>query len=190
VPAAERLRASVEWIWSKVRRSIPLRTVLFLLPPLVLPPLAFDLSLAATVVVALTLLWLAGAAAVFSVMMLEGGDHLAQRSIEHRLERGNASDDTLQEALATISRQLDALDERVTSLPLAADTVASDPPVDDPTAALSHRPQEQWSTGPSDGQYDLYGQPAVADTNFAEPGSTRHAAEPSAQDWSESRWRR
>jgi hypothetical protein len=166
-----------------------LRTVLFLLPPLALPPLAFDLSLTATLAVALMLLWLAAAAGVFSMLMLEGSDHVAQHAFDRRRERSVPSDDTMQEALATISRQLDALDERVASLQPAEDPHANESSLDDLTATLSHRPQEHWPDASSEDQYDLYGHTAVADT-FAEPGSTEHTAEPSAQNWSESRWRR
>lgn len=189
MPPLERLRTSGAWAWSRIRRSIPLRTVLFLLPPLALPPLAFDLSVTATVVVALTLLWLAAAAGLFSMLLLEGSDPVAHHSLERRLDRGVPGDDTMQEALATISRQLEELDERVASLQPAADPI-SESPLDDLTVTMSHRPQEHWPNTSNDDHYDFYGRTAVADTDFAEPGSTEHAAEPSAQNWNESRWRR
>jgi hypothetical protein len=176
VPAGQQIRDSIARGISAVRRSIPLRTVLFLLPPLALPALAFDLSVVATLLVALTLLWLAAASAVFCMMMLEGNQQLALRSIEHRLDRmsagtgdGGAGDDDLQEALLAIGAQLDTLSDAVTAL--SERTEGS--PADDQPEILSHRPQEHWPASPGDEHYDRYGQTAVPDTN-----------------WSESRWRR
>jgi hypothetical protein len=176
VPPGQQVRATVERASSAVRRSVPLRTLLFLLPPLALPPLAFDLSLVATLVVALTLLWVAAAAGVFSTMMLEGTEHLALRAVERKLAdlpatAGDGSavvaDAALQDALMAIGAQLDRLDDRVTVL---AD--AGNPDRDD-LQVLSHRPQEHVQDTFRDEQYDRYGQTAVPDTN-----------------WGESRWRR
>jgi hypothetical protein len=180
VPAGQQLRESYERVVSTVRKSIPLRTVLFLLPPLALPALAFDLSLVAIVLVWLTLLWLAAAAGVFCTMMLEGNQQLAMRSIERRLEHitpasnGQAparatTDDAMQEALVAIGKQLDTLDDRIATLA----STNGDAPADDLTQTLSHRPQEHWPNPSHDEQYDRYGQ-------MAEPD----------KDWSESRWRR
>jgi hypothetical protein len=180
VPPGQQLRESAQRVVAIVRKSIPLRTMLFLLPPLVLPALAFDLSVTAIVLVWLLLLWLAAAAGVFSTMMLEGNHHLVMRSLERRIEQvtpgttsgtkgGTSVDDVMQEALLAIGKQLDALDDRVAAL---APTNGV-PPGDDLTQTVSHRPQEHWPNPPSDEQYDRYGQTAVPDT-----------------DWSESRWRR
>ncbi|HSK97925.1 MAG TPA: hypothetical protein VK891_14980, partial [Euzebyales bacterium] len=182
VPAGQQIRDSITRVISVVRRSIPLRTVLFLLPPLALPALAFDLSVASTLLVSLTLLWLAVASAVFCMMMLEGNQQLALRSVDHRRDReaadtgdattgrGGTTDDELQEALLAIGAQLDTLSDAVAAL--GENTAGT--PADDQVEILSHRPQEQhWSTSPGDEHYDRYGQTAVPDTN-----------------WSESRWRR
>lgn len=175
-PPGRQVRATVDRASSAVRRSVPLRTLLFLLPPLALPPLAFDLSLVATLVVALTLLWIAAAAGVFSTMMLEGTEHLALRAVERKLAdlpatAGDGSavvaDAALQDALMAIGAQLDRLDDRVTAL---ADAGKSDR---DDLRVLSHRPQEHVPDTFRDEQYDRYGQTAVPDTN-----------------WGESRWRR
>ncbi|HSK89990.1 MAG TPA: hypothetical protein VK875_01630 [Euzebyales bacterium] len=181
VAPGARLRAAGQRVWSTVRRSVPLRTLLFVLPPLVLPPLAFGLSLGATVMVALTLLWLAAAAGVFATMMMEGGEHVALRAIERRLEdiaaagraggpgpASPAGDESLQEALMAIGAQLDALDDRVAALGRPAEG-----PDRDPVRVLSHRPQEHWPDAARDEQYDRYGRTAVPDRN-----------------WGESRWRR
>lgn len=178
VPVGQQVRDSAARVVAIVRKSIPLRTVLFLLPPLALPALAFDLSVTAIVLVWLLLLWLAAAAGVFATMMLEG--NLAMRSLERRVEpvtpaatsdtsRDTSADDVMQEALLTIGKQLDTLEDRIEAL---APTNGV-PPGDDATQTLSHRPQEHWSNPPRDEQYDRYGQTAVPDT-----------------DWSESRWRR
>jgi hypothetical protein len=178
-PAGQQLRASIDRASSTVRRSVPLRTLLFVLPPLVLPALAFDLSLVATLVVALLLLWIAAAAGVFCTMMLEGSQHLALREIERRLadlprsEGEGDADAPLQEALMAIGAQLDRLDDRVTALSpdAGASRTASDS--EKKPGALSHRPQEHVPNTLRDEQYDRYGQTAVPDTN-----------------WGESRWRR
>lgn len=175
VPPGEQVRATVDRVSSAVRRSVPLRTLLFLLPPLALPPLAFDLSLLATLVVALTLLWIAAAAGVFATMMLEGTEHVTLRAIERKLadlpatDGGSAGvpDAALQDALMAIGAQLDRLDDRVAAL---ADAGNSDR---DNLQALSHRPEERVPDSFGDEQYDRYGQTAVPDTN-----------------WGESRWRR
>lgn len=173
-PAAQLIGDSFARAMSTVRRSIPLRTVLFLLPPLVLPALAFDLSVVATLLVALTLLWLAAAAGLFSTMMLEGSQHLSVRFSQDRLERisrsGAGDDDALQDALLAVGAQLDILSDQIATL--SQSNRPADPP-DDPPERMSHRPQEHWPNSPRDEQYDRYGQTAVPDTN-----------------WSESRWRR
>ena len=177
VPAGQQIRESIARIVSSVRRSIPLRTVLFLLPPLALPALAFDLSVVATVLVALTLLWLATASAVFCMMMLEGNQELALRSIEHRSDRpggaagdGRPDDEDLQEALLVIGAQLDTLTDAVAALGEGA----GQSPKDDDVEILSHRQREQqWPSSPGDERYDRYDRTAVPDAN-----------------WSESRWPR
>ena len=181
-PAGQQLRASVDRASSTVRRSVPLRTLLFVLPPLVLPALAFDLSLVATLVVALLLLWIAAAAGVFCTMMLEGSQHLALREIERRLadlpssggdDAEVGADAPLQEALMAIGAQLDRLDDRVVALSAAAGAPRTASDSAEKARALSHRPQEHVPNTLRDEQYDRYGQTAVPDTN-----------------WGESRWRR
>jgi hypothetical protein len=172
-PTAQSVAAFAARAMSTVRRSVPLRTMLFLLPPLVLPALAFDLSLMATLVVAVTLLWLAVAAAVFCVMMLESSQQLTLRFSQDRLERigmGGAGDDGLQDALLAIGAQLDTLSDQIAILSQNYGPAA---PANEHSESLSHRPQEHWPNSPRDEQYDRYGQTAVPDTN-----------------WSESRWRR
>ena len=170
-PPGQQLRASVDRASTTVRRSVPLRTLLFLLPPLALPPLAFDLSLVATLVVALTLLWIAAAAGVFCTIMLEGRQELALRPVERGTPSGDdgavATDTSLQEALVAIGAQLDRLDSRVEALSAGAGAHGDD------LRVLSDRPQEHVPNTLRDEQYDRYGQTAVPDTN-----------------WSESRWRR
>jgi hypothetical protein len=142
VPVTQRLRVAVARLAANVRSSVPLRTALFVLPPLVLPALAFDLSLGAALVVSVLLLWLAGAAGVVATMMFEGSDQLALRAIERRLDElpaaGRAADD---EALLAVGAQLDALNDRLDEL-AAHRRGAAD-------LAVEHRPQEQWS-GPEE----------------------------------------
>ena len=170
-PPGQQLRASVDRASTTVRRSVPLRTLLFLLPPLALPPLAFDLSFVATLVVALTLLWTAAAAGVFCTIMLEGRQDVALRPVERGAPSGGDgaadTDTSLQEALVAIGAQLDRLDDRVEALSAGAAARGDD------LRVLSDRPQEHVPNTLRDEQYDRYGQTAVPDTN-----------------WSESRWRR
>lgn len=165
VPPTQRLRDEVARLAATVRASVPLRTALFVLPPLVLPAVAFDLSLGAALVVSVLLLWLAGAAGVVATMMFEGSDQLALRAIERRLDQlpvaGRAPDD---EALLAVGAQLDALNDRLDEL--TADRRAMDPAVD-------HRPQEQWPTSEDVPQNDGYDH---------DVGSGRH--------WSPPRWER
>ena len=153
VPATQRLREALTGISATVRASVPLRTALFVLPPLVLPALAFDLSLGAALVVSVLLLWLAGAAGVVATMMFEGSDQLALRAIERRLDElpasGRAGDD---EALLAVGAQLDALNDRLDEL-----------------AAERHRPQEQWSTSEEVAQNDRYDHDVVSGRHWSQP---------------------
>lgn len=166
VPATRRLRDALARLMATVRASVPLRSALFVLPPLVLPALAFDLSLGAALVVSVLLLWLAAAAGVVATMMFDGSDQLALRAIERRLDQlpvgGRAADD---EALLTVGTQLDALNDRLDELtPVRHRTGAP---------AIDHRPQEQWSTPEDVPQNDRYDH---------DVGPGRH--------WSPSRWER
>ena len=153
VPATQRLREALTGISATVRASVPLRTALFVLPALVLPALAFDLSLGAALVVSVLLLWLAGAAGVVATMMFEGCDLLALRAIERRLDElpavGRAGDD---EALLAVGAQLDALNDRLDEL-----------------TAERHRPQEQWSTSEEVAQNDRYDHDVVSGRHWSQP---------------------
>ena len=161
VPAAQRLREAGTRVWATVRASVPLRTALFVLPPLVLPALAFDLSPAAALVVSVLLLWLAGAAGVVATMMSEGSDQLALRSIERRLDRltpsGRAGDD---EALLAVGSQLDALNDRLDELSAGQRAAGSSVP---------HRPQEQWSMPEEVAQNDRYDHDVVSGRHWSPP---------------------
>ena len=163
---AQRLREAVARLTPRVRASVPLRTALFVLPPLVLPAVAFNLSLGAALVVSVLLLWLAAAAGVVATMMFDGSDQLALRAIDRRLDQlplaGRAADD---EALLAVGAQLDALNDRLDELTAGWHGVA------DP--AMDHRPQEQWSTSEDVPQNDRYDH---------DVGSGRH--------WSPPRWER
>jgi hypothetical protein len=164
VPAVQRLREALARLTATVRASVPLRTVLFLLPPLALPALAFDLSLGAALGATVLLLWLAGAAGAIATMMFDGSDQLALRAIERRLDQlqlaGRPADD---EALLAVGAQLDALNDRLDELAAGRDGVAA--------TEVDHRPQEQWSTSEEGPQNDRYDH---------DVGSGRH--------WSPPRW--
>jgi len=161
VPAAQRLREAGARVSATVRASVPLRTALFVLPPLVLPALAFDLSPAAALVVSVLLLWLAGAAGAVATMMFEGSDQLALRAIERRLDRlplsGRAGDD---EALLAVGSQLDALNDRLDELTAEWRAAGSAGP---------HRPQEQWSTSEEVAQNDRYDHDVVSGRHWSPP---------------------
>jgi len=162
VPATQRVREAVARLTATVRASVPLRTALFVLPPLVLPALAFDLSLGGALVVSVLLLWLAGAAGVVATMMFEGSDQLALRAIERRLDElpaaGRAADD---EALLAVGAQLDALNDRLDDL-AAGRRGAPDP-------ALEHRPQEQWSTSEEVAENDRYDHDVESGRHWSPP---------------------
>lgn len=171
VPAGQQLGDSLRRVTTMVRSSVPVRTVAFVLPPLVLP-LALGLSLGATLAVALLLLWLAAAAAVLTTMMFEGSDQLALRAIERRLDRlaeGSSSTGTDTEAIMAIGVQLDAMGDRLDELVSGA-SLASRPPT---TSDMTHRPQEHWSSARGGDQNDRYD----------------HDVEPE-RHWSQPRWQR
>lgn len=167
VPAAEQLRRSARHIVQAVRRSVPLRTVLFLLPPLVLPALGFDLTLGAALVVALLLLWLAVAAGLLATMMFEGSDQVALRAIERRLEALDGDDPTrtgTHEALMAVGGQLDRLGDRIDQL---------DARIQGATQRADPRPAEHWSAAPKGEQYDRYDQQAAPARQWSDPGWQR-----------------
>lgn len=168
VPASEQLQDSVRRVATVVRSSVPLRTVAFVLPPLVLP-LALGLSFGATLAVALLLLWLAAAAATLATLMFDGTDHLALRSIERRLEQLGgtgtsegtvASENT--EALMAIGAQLDAMSDRLDELVAASAPSAA-------TSDTPHRPQEHWSTSQGGDQNDRYDHDVVSERHWSQP---------------------
>jgi hypothetical protein len=160
MPASVQLRMAFERASSRVRGSVPLRTGLFVLPPLLLP-LALGLSLATSLVVTLLLLWLAAAAGLLATIMFDGSDQLALRAIDRRLQALEASGSVsapasagpaagrgvapapragdTEDALLAIGSQLDRLNDRLDDLALPRDR-AHRP--DD------HRPDEQWSGQP------------------------------------------
>jgi hypothetical protein len=167
VPASARLRALVAQVSSRVRRSVPLRSALFVLPPLLLPP-ALGLPLGASLIVTLLLLWLAAAAALLATLMFDGSDQLALRAIDRRLQ---AIDDAVrtvapsaaepnarpasprpagdtEDALLAIGSQLDRLNDRLDDL------AAPRPAAPRPRRARpdDHRPAEQWSGQPEMGE--------------------------------------
>lgn len=159
VPASAQLRAAFERAAARVRRSVPLRTALFVLPPLLLPP-ALGLPLGASLVVTLLLLWLAAAAALLATIMFDGSDQLAVRAIDRRLQALEASGGTagptsapqatpagtaadVEDALLAIGSQLDRLNDRLDDL--AADRSRADRPD-------GHRPAEHWAGQPHPGQ--------------------------------------
>lgn len=152
IPAVERLRAAALRLWATTRSSVPVRTALFLLPPLVLPVLALDLSLGAALAVTLLLLWLAAAAGIVATLMFDGSDLLALRAIERRIDElaaagpapGPSSSTRDEEALLVVGAQLDALNDRLDALTAGAGTRRSRPDV-----AVEHRPAEQWSPTPT-----------------------------------------
>ncbi len=168
LPASARLRAALEGASARVRRSVPLRSALFVLPPLLLPP-ALGLSLGASLVATLLLLWLAAAAALLATIMFDGSDQLALRAIDRRLQAleapagtsavaaptsasgaqapavastGGPPGDT-EDALLAIGSQLDRLNDRLDELATAG--AGAHRPDD-------HRPAEQWSGQPHPGQ--------------------------------------
>lgn len=163
VPAGQQLRESIQRLASGVGRSVPLRTVLFLLPPLVLPPLAFDLSPGAAIVVALLLLWLAGAAGVLATLMFEGSDHLALRAIERRIDQLPAGGTSqVDDALIAVGAQLDKLGDRVDELSQQVAAGASAP-------GQVHRPPEHWSTRQDAAHYDRESAAAAAQRHWSDP---------------------
>jgi hypothetical protein len=155
VPVGQRVRGLVEAATTAGRSSVPLRTVLFLVPPLLVPPLAFDLSLGATVGVWLLLLWLVGATAVVTTLMADGTDMVAMQAIGRHLERIAATStrpadeespaDVARppdqpadhEALLVVGEQLDALNDRLDALEAGGGASHAGP--------IDHRPPEQWS---------------------------------------------
>lgn len=171
VPAGSQLADSLRRAMTAVRSSVPLRTVAFLLPPLVLP-FALGLSLGATLAVGLLLLWLAAAAAVLTTMMFDGSDQLALRAIERRLERlaggslssGGASSDahTDTEALMAIGVQLDAMGDRLDELAAMAIRTPKSPD-------MTHRPQEHWSSAREGDQNDRYDHGVEPERHWSQP---------------------
>ncbi|MBW3604679.1 MAG: hypothetical protein KY460_07165 [Actinobacteria bacterium] len=168
VPASQQLQDSVQRVATVVRSSVPLRTVAFVLPPLVLP-LALGLSFGATLAVALVLLWLAAASATLATLMFDGSDQLALRAIERRLEQlagtgtfegATASENT--EALMAIGAQLDAMSDRLDEL-----VAASAPPAAAPDRL--HRPPEHWSTSQGGEQNDRYDRDVVSERPWSQP---------------------
>ncbi|HEX6256452.1 MAG TPA: hypothetical protein VFZ70_11665 [Euzebyales bacterium] len=171
VSAGERVRGTVDAALTALRSSVPVRTVLLLLPPLFLPPLVFDLSFGATLLVWLLLLWLVGATAVVTTLMADGADLLAMRAIGRHLEQLAAgvqrpaerpADD---EALLVVGEQLDALNDRLDALDTRHPTSGAGP--------IDHRPPEQWS-----------GSRGVAD-NDGDHHDVAHG-----RHWSSPRWQR
>lgn len=163
VPAGQRLRESATRLLASVRRSVPLRTVLFVLPPLVLPALAFDLSLGGAIAVTLLLLWVAAAAGAVATMMFDGSDQLALRAIERQLgaaSGGNRPGDD--EALLAVGAQLDALNDRLDHMEAGRRRAA-------PEGAVDHRPQEHWSTAREVDQYEGYDQDVVEGPHWSPP---------------------
>lgn len=163
VPAVVQLRAAAERAAVRVRRSVPLRTTLFVLPPVLLP-LALGLSLGPSLVVTLLLLWLAAATGLLATLMFDGSDQLALRAIDRRLQALEASRGTAlaaspsqegpgpapaagdtEDALLAIGTQLDRLNDRLDEL--TPDTARGRPHRTD-----DHRPAEQWSGQPHPGQ--------------------------------------
>ncbi len=164
VPAAQRINDSTRRLMAVLRSSVPVRTVLFVLPPLVLPPLAFDLSFGATLVVALLLLWLAAAAAVLATVMFDGSDALALRSIDRRLqELGAPAAAAERDALMAIGAQLDGLSDRVDALAAVSAPRAAAAPTGD------HRPQEHWSTPQGVGHYERYDHEVASGSPWSHP---------------------
>lgn len=172
VPASQQLQDSVRRVATVVRSSVPLRTVAFVLPPLVLP-LALGFSFGATLAVALLLLWLAAASATLATLMFDGSDQLALRSIERRLEQlagtgtsdgATASENT--EALMAIGAQLDAMSDRLDELVEAS---APPKPPAPPASDRAHRPQEHWSTSQGGDQNDRYDHDVVSDRPWSPP---------------------
>jgi hypothetical protein len=181
-PLVVRLRSSAEWLVGTIRRSVPLRTVLLLLPPLVLPGLAFDLSVGAVLVVALLLVWVAAAAGLFAAMTLDGRQQLTLRSIERRLEqlRGDkpASDG---DALLAVGERLDALGDRIDALTDAAGT-----PVGARPAAV--RPQQQDRRREPTGERDEAYPSAAA--GFSDSAATGSVADRRTRQWGQPPWPR
>ena len=174
IPARQQLRDSLDRVSATVRKSVPLRTILFLLPPLTLPTLAFDLTPGRAVVVALLLVWLAAAAAVFSAIMLEGRDQLSLQAIERRLDAGGGSaDGAPNEALLAVAGQLDALSDRIEALtrgrPAPGPVRPQAAAPDDAAAMLHHRPAEHWSVPAHSEHDDQHGPAPVPDRNWSEP---------------------
>lgn len=176
VTAGERLAASVRRASTMVRSSVPLRTVAFVLPPLLLP-FALGLPPLATVAVILLVAWVVIAAALLTTMMFDGSDQLALRAIERRLqERADApvssapvsgapvSSATATDALMAIGAQLDAISDRLDRLAEVSDRPRS-------TSDMHHRPQEQWPDSRGGDQNDRYD----------------HGVEPE-RHWSPTRW--
>jgi hypothetical protein len=151
VPVGQRVRRIVEAATTVVRSSVPVRTVLFLVPPLLVPPLAFDLSLGATLAVWLLLLWLVGATATVTMLVVDGADMVAMRAIGRHLERiavarerpadagrpAPAERPADDEALLVVGEQLDALNDRLDAFEAQGRTSRAGP--------IDHRPPEQWS---------------------------------------------
>lgn len=111
-----------ERVVGRVSRSVPARTVLFVAPAVVLP-FVFDLSLGATIAVILLLLWLPAAAGVFVAMMLDGGQHLAIRALERRIDERASGND---EALLVIGQHLNRIDDRLAALTHPAERAVGD----------------------------------------------------------------
>lgn len=146
--------------------GVTIRTVLFVLLPFVLPPLAFDLTVGETIVVALLLLWLAAAAAVLASIIVDGNDQVALRAIDRRLVRlTERRDDGAGETLLAIGGQLDVLTDRIEEL---AASVVPRPPATGPATPRSRQPSSRpWR--PAEGADPRAADPRAADPRAADP---------------------
>lgn len=166
IPAGQQIADSLRRVVTIVRSSVPLRTVVFVLPPVLLP-LALGLPLGNALVVTLLLLWLAGAAAVLATVMFDGSDQLALRAIERRLDKlADAPLSSDNEALMAIGAQLDAMSDRIDELGSAA---ASAPEQPSPAPDMHHRPQEHWSSAPGGDHNDRYDYDVVPERPWSRP---------------------
>lgn len=165
-----RLRALVEYVATAVRRSVPVRTLLFVLPPLVLPTLAFDLSLGATIAAALLLLWLVAATAALTMIMLEGSRHVAVRALGDRLAQ--LSDGEHARGGESTPNSAGVAPETHIAGAGGGEHDRRGRPAEVDAAVPSHWPQQTGDTSRPGEQDDRYGRSAAPNP-----------------DWGESRWR-